>query len=154
MNPNASAKSRRWQLRITLLQNALRTREALHRAEEALDNITRILFEEEEAPVDSGPPAAIPPPPPSPVTEPTTESLPLENFMRSVEDGTPSRPSSRPTVYQSALNGDALVQLLLRRWGEANSEDKREAVRDIVKRCLSTNAITAAEYADLQSRLK
>lgn len=132
---------------MTLLQNALRAREALHRTEEALDNITRILFEEEEAPVDSEPPTALPPPPQPP------DPLP-DGLMKSADDGTPSRPSTRPTVYQPALYGDALVQLLLRRWSEANSEDKREAVRDIAKRCLATSAITATEYAELQGRLK
>ena len=141
---NTSGKSRRWHARMTLLQNALSAREALHRAEIALDNITRILFEEEEPPVDSSPSAAFPPPPLTPLPD---------GLMQSVDDGTPSRPSTRPTVYQPALNGDALVQLILRRWSEANSEDKREAVRDIAKRCFTTSAITADEYAALQERL-
>ena len=137
----ASAKSRRWSLRIALLQNALRAREALHRAEEALDNITRILFEEEEAPIDSDPPAKLPSLPPLPAD--VTEDI-----------GPPSRPSTKPTVYQQALRGDALMELLLKRWSEANSEDKRDAVRDIAQRCLATNAITATEYADLQKKLR
>lgn len=74
--------------------------------------------------------------------------------MLSADDGSPSRPSERPTVFQAALNGDALIQLLLRRWAEANSEDRRDAVRDIAKRCLATSAISAAEYHALQGKLR
>ncbi len=113
---------------MALLQNVLRAKEAHTRSGEALDNIVRLLIEEEATD--------------DPATTPRPKSVP---------DG---RPSQRPTHLHEAVGYAHFAQHVHQLHAEAKTEDQRRAVLDLVKKANETGLITEAERDFLSAELK
>lgn len=61
-DPKATGQTKRWRARMALMQNVLRAKESHARTGEALDNLTRLLVEEEMAAAESTAPPDSPRP--------------------------------------------------------------------------------------------
>lgn len=123
-DPKATGRTKRFRDRMALMQNLLRAKEAHTRTGEALDNMLRLLIEEEAEDTPSSPPPKL------------------------------LAPGDRPTRLYPAVGAEAFMRHVRELWAGARSEEHRQAVKDLIKRGVSTKIITEAESDSILEEIR
>lgn len=118
------------------MQHALRAIESSNRARESLDNVVRLLVEEEntdEAPDDG-----------------SQRGLPTT--VASTSTAAPRTPTIPPPPFP--MTGEVFARTVRRRFEEATQESQRAICRDLVRKGLENGVITEQIAAALEEEFK
>ncbi len=155
MADKPTGKTKRWRERMTLLQLVLRAKEGLNRSAAAIDDMARLLFEEEMTDPDViGTNGNVPPPSPStPAPAPPSP----RGAKRLLPEGSlrrPSQPRSSPTQSFEAVKGEGFARVIRLRYAEARTDDQRESVRALLRKAHATETISTEEFEALDEELQ